>query len=97
MATINKRQVRFSLVWDKDNPDNLTWSVDTRAAVIDDSENGGEKWITASTPDDTTITRSDFATKDGDDITALMIAKSTEVLQGLGSGQGTHDIVDDLY
>lgn len=96
MATINKRQVRFSLVWDKDNPDNLTWRVDVRAAVADDSENGGWKWIAASTPADTTITRVDFATKTGSDIETLMIDKSTEVLQGLGSGQGTHTIVNDL-
>jgi hypothetical protein len=96
MATITKRQVRFSLVWDKSNPANLTWRVDVRAVVADDSENGGEKWITVSTPDDTTITRADFYTKDGTDIETLMINKSTEVLQALGSGQGTHTIVDDL-
>lgn len=72
MATINKRLVRFSLVWDKDNPDNLTWRVDVRGAVTDDSENGGEKWMSASTPDDTTITRVAFATKTGSDIETLM-------------------------
>lgn len=96
MATINKRLVRFSLVWDKDNPDNLTWRVDVRGAVQDDSENGGWKWVTGHTPEDQIITRVDFATKTGAEIETLMINKSTEVLQGLGSGQGGHTIVNDL-
>lgn len=96
MATITKRLVRFSLVWDKNTPDDLTWRVDVRAIVTDDSENGGEKWMTASTPADSTITRENFATKTGAEIETLMINKSTEVLQALGSGQGGHTIVNDL-
>jgi hypothetical protein len=95
MATITKRQVRFSIVWDKTDPLNLTWKVDARAVVADDSENGGEKWISA-TSEWGSITRADFATKDGDDITTLMINKSTEILQALGQGQGGHTIVNDL-
>jgi hypothetical protein len=95
MATINKRLVRFSIVWDKDDPANLTWKVDVRGVVADDSEAGGEKLI-QTTSGWSTITRADFSTKTGSDIQTLMINKSTEILQTLGSGQGTHTIVDDL-
>jgi hypothetical protein len=95
MATISKRQVRFSIMWDKEDPLNLTWKVDARAVVADDSENGGEKWMNA-TSGWTSITRADFATKTGAEIETLMINKSTEILQALGQGQGTHTIVNDL-
>ena len=95
MATITKRQVRFSVVWSKDDPANLTWKVDARAFVADDSENGGQKWVQISSGT-AIITRADFATKTGAEIETLMINKSTEALQTLGQGQGTHTIVNDL-
>lgn len=95
MATINKRKVMFTLVWDKDDPSNLTWAVRARAYITDDTEGGGEKLVQASS-DPQTITRANFYTKDGSDIETLMINLSTEILQALGSGAGGHTIVDDL-
>jgi hypothetical protein len=87
--------VAFVLIWDKDNPLNLTWSVKARAYVSDDSEEGGKKLITADS-DPETITRTAFDTKTGAEIQTLMINKSTEILQALGSGSGGHTIVNDL-
>ena len=68
MATINKRKVRFSIVWDKDDPTNLTWKVDVLAYVADDSEASGEKRMRVLTPVGEIITRVDFATKTGAEI-----------------------------
>lgn len=95
MATITKKYVKFTLVWDKNVPDDLSWLVEVRAEAADDTKDAGIERIVAY-GDPATITRVDFATKDGDDITTLMINKSTEILQALGSGAGTHTIVDDL-
>ena len=96
MATITKRKVAFTIMWDKDDPTNLTWAVKVKlAAITDDSETGGEKIIrTGSEP--TVMSRTSFNTKTGADIQTLMINKSTEILQALGSGAGGHTIVDDL-
>lgn len=95
MATINKRKVMFTLIWDKDEPTDLTWEVRARGYITDDTEPGGEKLVQA-TSEPQVITRDDFYTKDGSDIETLMINLSTTILQALGSGAGGHTVINDL-
>lgn len=95
MSTITKKYVKFTLIWDKNAPDDLAWMVEARALVDNDTKDDGTERVTANSPMQT-ITRADFYTKDGSDIETLMINKSTEILQELGSGAGGHSIVDDL-
>jgi hypothetical protein len=95
MATINKRKVVLVIIWDKDTPLDLTWSVKARGYVSDDSEGGGEKLITVDSDPDT-FTRADFSLLTGVDIQVVMNEASTAILQAVGSGGGGHTIVDDF-
>ncbi len=95
MATINIRKVEFTIIWDKDEPTDLTWRVRARAYITDDTEGSGEKLVQA-TSEPQMITRADFYAEDGSGIETLMINLSTTILQALGSGAGGHTIVNDL-
>lgn len=92
MSTLNRRQIKLVIVWDKDAPNDFTWVVHTTAFVTDDTKVGGEERVTVRSQPQT-ITRTTFRGLTGAQIETNAKAQSDTDLQNLG--QGGHTAVDD--
>lgn len=95
MATITSKRIRLYIEWTKDDPDNFTYWVDTAAVLPDDTKLGGEEEIGIRSPD-ATITRTAFRALTGTQIENNVKSLSAASLDELGSGAGTHTLVDDI-
>ncbi len=95
MAQFTKRTVTLSIEWDRDNPQDLQYIVRCTAFIPDDAKDGGEERVRV-TSGPTTITRAQFRSLTGQQIQTQVLNEVDAALQALGSGAGSHTIVDDI-
>ncbi len=95
MATFTKRRISLSITWDKDNPQDLTYQARATAFIPDDAKDDGEEAIAVATPPQT-ITRAQFRGLTGAQIQNQVLGDINDALQALGSGAGSHTLVDDV-
>jgi hypothetical protein len=94
MATINKTRVTLTITWDKDNPDDVTYVVRSKATIDNDTKTGGAEIICTKSAVKT-MSRADFRALTGTQIEDTTNAQADVDFEGMGSGAGGHSVVED--
>lgn len=95
MADMVKRKVRLEIEWGGEKPDVFCWRTIVWGYVPDDSEEEGCKCVMVS-GEQHEITRTIFRAISGQQIENNAVSAANELLQGVGSGAGGHDIEHEL-
>lgn len=94
MSTINIKKARLILDWNKEDPANVTWQIDSYGYVDDDTEPGGasEKRVIS---EPAKMLRTQFRAMSCTQLETQVRNKATQLLQELGTGAGSHVINND--
>ena len=93
MATITKCRGRILIEWNKDSPTDLIYTYEVQVVITDDSEASGEKVVAARYINQGT--RATFRALTGQQIEDSWKDKTDDALQSLGSGAGSHTLIQD--
>lgn len=94
MAIFTANMITLTVVWDKENPADFTYFTETRATSPDDTKEGGAEQVIVRS-EVQSITRTQFRGLTGAQIESQTKTLSDDTLNTLGSGAGTHTVIDD--
>lgn len=95
MATFIIRKIKLCLDWDKDDQANINYFVRGWYVQNDDSKADGEEEGHIRTPT-LQLTRNQFRNLTGQDMEDAALLELSNVLQTVGTGAGSHTVLDEL-